>query len=129
MQGIHDGPSSLLSDCLALIGSGILDLALDVVRLAKQFQRCIGDLTLARGVQIKELAPRVCQSADLGHAGGHQGLGAHIPSPRAVHAFGNFGQHRGPRDVVHAATALAAMTVCVELAATLSRELNGAGRP
>lgn len=46
----------------------------------------------------------------------------------AVHAFGNFGQHRGPRDVVHAATALAAMTVCVELAATLSRELNGAGR-
>lgn len=44
----------------------------------------------------------------------------------AVHGFGNFGQHRGPRDVVHAATALAAMTVCVELAATLSRELSGA---
>jgi hypothetical protein len=42
----------------------------------------------------------------------------------AVHGFGNFGQHRGPRDVVHAATALAAMTVCVELAATLSRELD-----
>lgn len=43
---------------------------------------------------------------------------------QAVHGFGNFGQHRGPRDVVHAATALAAMTVCVELAATLSRELD-----
>jgi hypothetical protein len=42
----------------------------------------------------------------------------------AVHGFGNFGQHRGPKDVVHAATALAAMTVCVELAATLSRELG-----
>jgi hypothetical protein len=41
----------------------------------------------------------------------------------AVHGFGNFGQHRGPNDVVHATTALAAMTVCVELAATLSREL------
>jgi hypothetical protein len=43
---------------------------------------------------------------------------------QAVHGFGNFGQHRGPRDVVHAATALAAMAVCVELAATLSRELD-----
>ncbi len=43
----------------------------------------------------------------------------------AVHGFGNFGQHRGPKDSVHAATALAAMTVCVELAATLSRELGG----
>lgn len=43
----------------------------------------------------------------------------------AVHGFGNFGQHRGLKDVVHAATALAAMTVCVELAATLSRELGG----
>ncbi len=42
----------------------------------------------------------------------------------AVHGFGNFGQHRGPKDVVHAATALAAMNVCVELAATLSRELD-----
>lgn len=42
----------------------------------------------------------------------------------AAHAFGNFGQHRGPKDVVHAATGLAAMTVCVELAATLSRELD-----
>lgn len=42
----------------------------------------------------------------------------------AVHGFGNFGQHRGPKDVVHAATALAAMSVCVELAATLSRELD-----
>jgi hypothetical protein len=42
----------------------------------------------------------------------------------AVHGFGNFGQHRGPKDVVHAATALAAMTVCVELAATLSREFD-----
>lgn len=43
-----------------------------------------------------------------------------------VHGFGNFGQHRGPQDVVHAATALAAMAACVELAATLSRELGGA---
>jgi hypothetical protein len=43
----------------------------------------------------------------------------------AVHGFGNFGQHRGPRDIVHVATALTAMTVCVELAANLSRELPG----
>jgi hypothetical protein len=42
----------------------------------------------------------------------------------AAHSFGNFGQHRGPNDIVHAATALGAMTVCVELAATLSRELD-----
>ena len=41
----------------------------------------------------------------------------------AAHGFGNFGQHIDG-NVVHAATGLAAMAVCVELAATLSRELN-----
>jgi hypothetical protein len=43
----------------------------------------------------------------------------------AVHGFGNFGQHRGPKAVVHPSTGLAVMTVCVELAATLAPELAG----
>jgi hypothetical protein len=40
----------------------------------------------------------------------------------AAHGFGDFGQHIDG-NTVHAATGLAAMAVCVELAATLAREL------
>lgn len=40
----------------------------------------------------------------------------------SAHGFGDFGQHIDG-NTVHASTGLAAMTVCVELAASLSREL------
>lgn len=44
----------------------------------------------------------------------------------AAHGFGNFGQHTGGA-VVHPGTAVAAMMVCIEMAASLLRELPRAG--
>jgi hypothetical protein len=41
----------------------------------------------------------------------------------AAHGFGDFGQHID-ENVIHAATALAAMNVCVELAASLLRDVS-----
>jgi hypothetical protein len=81
-----------------------------------------GQVPTERGPQVALL--RLVTGND-----GCQSVAKHITTSTyvlvsAVHGFGNFGQHRGPKDVVHAATALAAMAVCVELAATLSRELD-----
>ena len=66
VQRIDDGSGSLLPDGFAFICSGILDLSLDVINLAKLRQRCLGNLAFASGMQIKELAPRVRQAARLG---------------------------------------------------------------
>ena len=78
VQRIDDGSGSLLPDGFAFICSGILDLSLDVINLAKLRQRCLGNLAFASGMQIKELAPRVRQAARLGHAAGEQGFVARV---------------------------------------------------
>ena len=74
MQGIEQRLRLLLPDGLALIGRKLPDLALDLVDPTELLQRELGDLALIGCMQIKELAPRVRQAADLGHATGDQGL-------------------------------------------------------
>ncbi len=96
MQGIKQRFRLSLPDGLALIGTQLLDLALDLVDATELLQRELGDLTLVGRMQVKELAPRVRQAADLGHATGDQGLVAaevvtgEAASPVAQEAPGMF---------------------------------------
>ncbi len=66
VQRIEPGLCALLPDSLALFGMQILDFALNVIDLAQLLQRKPGDLAFVDGVQIEELAPRVCQRAARG---------------------------------------------------------------
>ncbi len=58
----------LLPGCPSLVNTHCLDLLLDLVDRGELIERKLGELALVGRMQVKELAPGMCQAADLGDA-------------------------------------------------------------
>lgn len=78
MQRLGDRVRLRLAYSSSVFSLEVLHFALDVVQRLEELQRLLAELAAMVGPQFMELAPRVSQASDLGHAEFEAGLVARV---------------------------------------------------